>query len=239
MPLDGGRQNWPAHISWIGAIPWESLHPALPDLFHDKLSFIKLLLYRIMHMAPPFFRLAIEPLPYSSRRASLANLLPRGRWDRIRRHIYRRARYHCQICGREGRMFCHETWRFNEQAGRQYLIGFEGLCEACHKTKHYFFTGDSRARAALFQHLLTTNRVTRQQGIDHLMNVYRQQQRLNQREWIVDYGRYNWHIPATATVEQRRTYARFNHPRRRSTENQFGQAPSILYRTSYSEREGL
>jgi len=39
----------------------------------------------------------VEPLPHSSRRASSANLLPRGQLDRIRRYVYRRPRYHCQI----------------------------------------------------------------------------------------------------------------------------------------------
>lgn len=163
-------------------------------------------------MALPILRLAIEPIPYSSRRASLANLLPRGQWDSIRRYVYRRARYHCKICGREGRMYCHEIWQFNGQTGHQYLMGFECLCEACHKTKHYFFARDSQERAILFQYFLTVNCVTRQQGIDHLMNVYRQQRRLNQREWIINYGEHNWQIPATATVEQRRSYAAFNHP---------------------------
>jgi hypothetical protein len=112
-------------------------------------------------------------------------------------------------------MYCHETWQFNEQTGHQYLMGFECLCEACHKTKHYFFARDSQEQAILFQYFLRTNRLTRQQCIDYLMNIYRQQRRLNRREWIVNYGEHNWQVPATATVEQRRSYARFNHPRRR------------------------
>jgi len=163
-------------------------------------------------MALPFLCLAIEPMPYSSRRASLANLLPRSQWDSIRRYVYRRARYHCKICGREGRMYCHEIWEFNEQTGYQYLMGFECLCQLCHKTKHYFFARGGQEQAILFQHFLTVNRVTRQQGIDHLMNVYQRQQRLNEREWIINYGEHNWQVPATVTVEQRRSYARFNHP---------------------------
>lgn len=159
-----------------------------------------------------YLALTIEPLPYSSRRASLANLLPPGQWNRIRRYVYRRARYHCKICGREGRMYCHEIWEFNEQTGYQYLMGFECLCQLCHKTKHYFFARGGQEQAILFQHFLTVNRVTRQQGIDHLMNVYQRQQRLNEREWIINYGEHNWQVPATVTVEQRRSYARFNHP---------------------------
>jgi len=166
-------------------------------------------------MVIPFLRLAIEPIPCSSRCASLANLLPRDQWNRIRRHICRRARYHCKICGREGRMYCHEIWQFNEQTGYQYLFGFECLCKACHKTKHYFFVNNSQERAMLFQHFLTVNGLTRQKGIDHLMNAYRKQLRLNHRKWIINYGQHNWHIPPTATVEQRRSHARFNHPRGR------------------------
>ena len=163
-------------------------------------------------MVLPVLRLAIEPIPYSSRRASLANLLPHSQWDNIRRYVYRRARYHCKICGREGRMYCHETWEFNEQTGHQYLMGFECLCHLCHKTKHYFFAHNNQERSILFQHFLNVNRVTKQQAVDHLMNINMRQQRLNQKEWTVNYGEYNWQVPATATVEQRRSYAAFNHP---------------------------
>lgn len=159
-----------------------------------------------------YLRLAVEPIPAGSRRASLANLMPRGQWDHLRRSVYRKARYRCQICGREGRLYCHEIWQYNEETAYQFLRGFEALCRDCHDTRHLFFISDARRRAILFRHFLTVNRVTREQGIQHLVDVYRQQQKLNQRKWIVNYGEYNWQISATESMQQRRNYARLNHP---------------------------
>ena len=109
-------------------------------------------------------------------------------------------------------MYCHEIWQFNEQTGYQYLMGFECLCQLCHKTKHYFFARDSQERAILFKRFLTINHVTEQQAMDYLTNINLQQQRLNQRDWVVNYGEHKWQIPATATVEERRSYANFNQP---------------------------
>ena len=157
-------------------------------------------------------RLSVEPTPARSRRASLANLMPRVQWDCLRRSVYRKAHYRCQICGSEGKLYCHEIWQYNEETGYQFLRGFSCLCKACHDVKHIFFVRDSWCRASLFRHFLTVNRVTREQGIKHLVDAYRQQQGLNQRDWIVNYGEYNWQIPATKSVRQRRDYARLNRP---------------------------
>ena len=172
-------------------------------------------------MTCPHLRLSVQAIPAASRRASLANLMVRPEWDKLRRSVYRRARYHCQICGREGRLYCHELWQCNETTGYQWLMGFEALCQDCHDVRHLFFVRSGRERARLFGHFLTVNRVTREQGIGHLAAVYRQQQKLNQREWIVNYGEYNWQVPATASVQQRRQYAAANHPRYRPTDSSF------------------
>ena len=160
-------------------------------------------------------RLTIEPIPYASRLATLAKLLPSERWDTLRRAVNRRARYRCQICGHEGRMYCHEIWQFNEERGHQFLRGFKALCELCHGVKHLTFVHDDNLQAKLLDHFITVNRVTKEEAEEYLMAAYGKQRRLNQSEWVINYGEHNCHIPATATVEQRRSYARFNHPRRR------------------------
>jgi len=151
-------------------------------------------------------------MPAGSRYASLANLMPRNQWDRIRRSVYRKARYRCQICGREGSLCCHEIWRYNTKTSRQFLRGFEALCKNCHNVRHLFFVRDSRNRARLFRHLLAVNRLTREQGIQHLADASRRQQELNKRKWIVDYGQYNFCAPSVPDVQQRRNYVKLNRP---------------------------
>jgi len=160
-------------------------------------------------------RLTIEPIPYASRLATLANLLPPEQWDTLRRAVYRRARYRCQICGREGKMYCHEGWHFNEEKGNQFLLGFKALCKRCHDVKHLIFVCDDRLREKLIEHFMTVNRVTGEQAKEYLFTAYYRQRSLNQKQWIISYGKYNWQVPSVTTIEHRRSYTRFNHPRRR------------------------
>ena len=157
-------------------------------------------------------RLAIEPIPVGSRLATLAKLMPRDQWDRLRRRVYRRARYRCQVCGREGRMYCHEIWQFNKQTGYQWLRGFQALCQDCHDVKHISFVRDSSKRERLIQHFLTVNRLTRDETDAYLRSARKRQWQLNQRNWIVNFGDYNLRMPSVANVQQRRTYARLNNP---------------------------
>lgn len=164
-------------------------------------------------------RLSVEPIPAGSRRASLANLMPRGQWDRLRRSVYHKAHYRCQICGREGRLYCHEIWQCNEKTSYQFLRGFEALCENCHNVRHLFFIWDSQHRARLFRHFRTINRLTKEQGMQHLADAYRQQQEFNKRKWIVNYGQYNFSVPSVPNVQHRRNYVKLNRPRYRLTGN--------------------
>ncbi len=92
------------------------------------------------------------------------------------------------------------------------MLGFKALCKQCHDVKHLIFVHDGHLREKLIEHFMTVNCVTRQQAEECLSAAYRRQRSLNQKQWIISYGKYNWQVPATATVEQRRSYAAFNHP---------------------------
>jgi 5-methylcytosine-specific restriction endonuclease McrA len=153
-----------------------------------------------------YLKLSIEPIPASSRLASLAKLLPPAEWNRVRRAAYRAAGYRCQVCGRQGSLRCHEVWQYNEQIGYQFLRGFQVLCQDCHATKHILFVHDRRQRAKLLQHFITVNRLSELEAGEYLRSARHRQRRLNQTGWIVNFGDYNWHMPPLKTVQQRRAY---------------------------------
>lgn len=79
--------------------------------------------------------------------------------------------------------------------------------------KHLIFVRDSQQQERLLEHFITVNRVTREQAEEYLSDVYQEQQRLNQVDWIINYGKYNWQVPSVATMQQRQMYANYNHPR--------------------------
>lgn len=85
-------------------------------------------------------RLTVElvprPLWYKS---NIRTVLPREDWDLLRRSVYRRANYLCEICGGRGPAHpieCHEVWQYDEAARTQTLKRMIGLCPACHGVKH-------------------------------------------------------------------------------------------------------
>ena len=81
-------------------------------------------------------KLRIEPIPNSSWGISLANKLPLDEWDKIRREVYYRAKYKCDICGAPGTN-CHEVWSYNSKACIQRLVGMGNRCDKCHDIHHW------------------------------------------------------------------------------------------------------
>jgi hypothetical protein len=137
-------------------------------------------------MAP--LRLAIEPIPARSRRASLAQLLPRPLWDRLRRSVYRRAGHRCRACGRAGQLHCHEIWGYHDPTGCQSLRGVRALCQDCHRATHILFTHDSDERQRLLEHYTRVNGLSWEQAVQHVRDAYRRQRWLDHRRWAVVLG---------------------------------------------------
>lgn len=157
--------------------------------------------------------LTIEPIPSSSAMASVAKLLPRAEWDRIRRSVYKRAGYRCQICGRDARLNCHEVWYHNERTGYQWLMGFEALCDDCHGVKHILSTRNRATFDRLANHFMEVNRVGYQEFQSYLRDTRLRQRELNKREWHISFGNYSFRIPSLKNREQRKRYVELESPR--------------------------
>jgi hypothetical protein len=158
-------------------------------------------------------RLAIEPIPYASAPASLAKLLPRPEWDRIRRVAYKSASYHCQTCGNAGRLNCHELWHFNESTGYQWLMGFQALCDDCHGVRHMLSVRNRQEFDRLANHFMAVNRASPREFRDHLEQARQRRAELNQREWRIAFGDYAFRVPALKTIQERERYVALEQPR--------------------------
>lgn len=77
----------------------------------------------------------VDLIPATSWFASLANLLSRESWGRLRLPL---VDHHggCQDCGHPHRLEAHEAWSYDEDAGIQSLDGILVLCRFCHETRH-------------------------------------------------------------------------------------------------------
>lgn len=106
-------------------------------------------------------RLEIEPVLRCNWGKSLANLLPKEVWDKLRREVYEAYDYKCCICGERGKkLHCHEVWTYNDKKKVQKLVNLECICGTCHALKHW-----GRTKA------VTTDRKELQSLIDHFCKV--------------------------------------------------------------------
>lgn len=81
-------------------------------------------------------KLDFEMVPEECWGYSLYHILPKEKWDIVRKDAYKRAGYQCRICGAKGRLEAHEQWVYDEQKALQKLEDVLALCHACHEVKH-------------------------------------------------------------------------------------------------------
>lgn len=84
-------------------------------------------------------KLQIELVPSSSWCFNVRSSITRSQWDLIRKQVYIKANYICEICGGKGSRHpveCHEVWEYDEINHIQKLSYFQALCPKCYEVKH-------------------------------------------------------------------------------------------------------
>ncbi len=95
-------------------------------------------------------------------------------WDKIKEWCYRRAGYHCEVCGSNGklqgrrhRVEAHEIWHYDDINKAQHLVGLISLCPNCHKAKHYGRAISLGEDKFVRKHLKEINNWTWKETFDH------------------------------------------------------------------------
>jgi hypothetical protein len=84
-------------------------------------------------------RLEVELVPEPCWWSNVRSIVDPPVWDRLRRQVYRQARYRCEICGGRGPQHpveAHEVWAYDDLRRTQRLERLIALCPACHEVKH-------------------------------------------------------------------------------------------------------
>lgn len=87
-------------------------------------------------------RLTIELVPSSAWYTNVRSSVTPAEWNLIRLITYKKAHYHCEICGGQGTrqlVDCHEKWLYDDEKKIQQLISMIALCPSCHEVKHRGF----------------------------------------------------------------------------------------------------
>jgi len=104
-------------------------------------------------------KLNIELIPKRQWGKNCRTLLKQSQWDKIRKYMYEKKNYQCEICKGQGKKHpveCHEVWKYKGKT--QKLVKLEVLCPTCHKVKHIgrieFSRGYSKKAEKYYQKIL-------------------------------------------------------------------------------------
>ena len=146
----------------------------------------------IKNARPKKYKLKLELIPAACWGKNLRMLLSQDEWDVIRRVVYQRANYLCQVCNGHGEhhpVEAHEVWRYNKRKKLQTLVRIIALCPECHMVAHAGRTihmGDMTIEEVR-KRLSKVNKWSRKQVIEHeRIMIDRYHKRSEIEDWEID-----------------------------------------------------
>lgn len=146
------------------------------------------------------FKLFIQPVPRSNWGDNLAHMLPKKIWDTLRRAVYKRANFRCELCGDVLKtLHCHESWFIDDKKFTQTLYSLISLCRECHNSIHWFRTeGEVKYNhlspeyiTELKEHFMKVNECTLKQLNSHLEWAMVKLHTRSKSKYSIDYGKYS------------------------------------------------
>jgi len=134
-------------------------------------------------------RLVPELVPLTTWYTNVRSVLSRAEWDVLRREVYRRAGYVCEICGGHGSKHpveCHEVWEHNLKSGVQKLVGMRALCPLCHEVKHIGRASMNGRFDVVCRHMQKVNGCSAQVVSDVVRMAFEKWEMLSKRVWELD-----------------------------------------------------
>jgi uncharacterized protein YprB with RNaseH-like and TPR domain len=134
-------------------------------------------------------KLTIELVPGTSWYNNVRKILPAEQWDAIRKEVYRRASYICEICcekGSEHPVECHEVWIYDDTTLTQKLGYFQALCPLCHEVKHIGLAGIKGNAEKAFERFRRINKLSEQTALSMQSALFKQHRIRSRKQWTLD-----------------------------------------------------
>ena len=104
-------------------------------------------------------RINAELIPRSMWNVNLRSELPK-KWGEIRKNVYAKADYKCEICGDQGKRHpveAHEIWIYDDDRKIMALDKIVALCPKCHLCHHLGFAEVKGKLEIVLKHLQKIN----------------------------------------------------------------------------------
>lgn len=139
-------------------------------------------------------KLKCELIPRTSFFTNVRSEVTPQKWDKLRRHCYKKAGHKCEICGGKGSKWpveCHEVWSYkvykkDRTKGIQKLVRLIALCPSCHEVKHIGLAQLRGRMDKALKHLTKVNKVTEEEAheiVDEAVEIW---ERRNEVSWKLD-----------------------------------------------------
>lgn len=133
--------------------------------------------------------LTIELVPKTCWFSNVRDHVDKTTWTTLRRQIYRKANYVCQVCrgrGPDWPVECHEIWHYDDENHVQKLVGLIALCPSCHEVKHIGLAGVKGKSERAEAHLSQVNHWTPEQTHKYVAEVWAVWLKRSQHQWQLD-----------------------------------------------------
>ena len=130
-----------------------------------------------------------EPIPKSMHYVNLRSELSKEEWNFIKKLVYKRANYRCEICGQIGPKWpveAHEIWKYDEKNGIMKLDKIMALCPDCHLSHHLGFAQIKGKYEQAINHLKEINNFTEKELEIYLDKLWKDWERRNKINWKLD-----------------------------------------------------
>jgi len=134
-------------------------------------------------------KLQIEVVPYSCWWSNVRSNVTKKQWDNIRKSVYLKANYQCEICGEKGTnhpVECHEVWIYDDATLTQRLGYFQALCPLCHEVKHIGLAGERANKERAFNRFKTINQLDDETARKIISAVFKQWEIRSLQQWKLD-----------------------------------------------------
>jgi hypothetical protein len=131
-------------------------------------------------------------VPESMWGVNLRAILPKEKWDELRKECYRSSCYRCQVCGTRGTPpHCNEQWVFNLPANKndvaiQKLVRLSCLCKPCHMIKHLGYASVSGQLEETLAHMARINGWSKKQASKEADKAFEDWEERNLYDWSLN-----------------------------------------------------
>ena len=133
--------------------------------------------------------LQIELVPKSSWLHNIRKAVTGSQWDRIRKIVYIKANFLCEICGEVGtqhKVECHEVWSYDDKSNTQKLTSLQSICPLCHEVKHIGRASLFGKHERAFNRFVKINSLREDDAVEIEHAVFKQWKLRSKRSWKLD-----------------------------------------------------